>query len=135
LDVSATAVDLCRERFREDPTKSFALYEPTQYRMGADQADLALSLDVVYHLVEQTVFERHLRHVFGAASRFVIVYSSNVDAVGVAPHIRHRRFTDWVGAQLPEWSLIETRQNRYPGSFDHTDETSFAQFHFFEKRA
>ena len=74
LDVSPTAVRLCTERFRPDASKSFFLYDGQCFsdRGGTFAADLAISLDVIYHLVEDDVFESHVRHLFGAGRRFVV---------------------------------------------------------------
>jgi len=107
-DVSENAVDLCRRRFAGDPTKSFQLVS----ELGDEHADLALSLDVVYHLVEDAVFDQHMRDLFAAADRFAIVFASNTDKRSIfdRPHVRHRRFTDWVESSASEWELYEPSQ-------------------------
>ena len=107
LDVSRTAIGLCRERFAADPAKSFFLYDGTCFadRGGVFAADLAISLVVVYHLIEDQVFESYMRHLFTAGQRFVVVYSTNMEAGGTAPHVRHRVFTTWVADNCPEWEL------------------------------
>ena len=57
LDVSRNAIGLCQRRFADDPAKSFFLYDGACFtdRAGVFSADLALSLDVVYHLTEDAV--------------------------------------------------------------------------------
>jgi SAM-dependent methyltransferase len=107
LDVSRTAIALCRRRFAADRTKSFFLYDGACFtdRAGIFAADLALSLDVLYHLVEDQVFETYLTHLFGAASRLAVLYTTNLARSGTAPHVRHRHFTPWVAAHFPEWTL------------------------------
>jgi len=132
VDVSDTAVEMCRRTFSEDSTKHFIPL--TEYH-GA-QADLALSLDVLFHLVEDDVFDAYMRRLFAAARRFVIVYSSNTDnphtSVG-ASHVRHRHFTRWVERNEPEWRLVRTIPNRYPYN-GNPEQTSFADFFFFAPR-
>src|SRR5262249_56626361 len=93
FDVSERAVETCRERFRDDTSKRFALLND----YAGERAELSLSLDVVYHLIEDDVFDSHLRSVFGAADRFVIVYSTNTDEQSPLQraHVRHRRFSAW----------------------------------------
>ena len=61
LDVSPEAVAMCRVKFGEDPTKEFHLLAEQSRFEGFD---LALSLDVVYHLIEHDVFEKYLRELF-----------------------------------------------------------------------
>jgi SAM-dependent methyltransferase len=109
LDVSRTAIGLCRRRFAADPAKSFFLYDGECFtdRAGIFTADLALSLDVVYHLTEDAVFETYLRHLFAAGQRLVVIYSTDTEISGTAPHVRHRRFTRWVEASIPGWRLAE----------------------------
>jgi SAM-dependent methyltransferase len=107
LDVSRTAIGLCQRRFAGDPTKSFFLYDGACFtdRAGVFSAELALSLDVVYHLTEDAVFETYLRHLFAAGRRLVVIYSTNTEISGTAPQVRHRRFTPWVEAACPQWRL------------------------------
>lgn len=131
IDVSPSAVELCNHKFENDETKSFILLTNS-----ADaKADLALSLDVIFHLVEDSVFDDYMDRLFGSARRFVIVYSSNVDERAAAKHVRHRKFTEWVSANRPDFALIDQVANPY--SFDPAspDETSFAEFFVFERRA
>jgi len=132
LDVSEAAVDLCRRRFASDPSKRFA----PMSRYAGEQADLALSLDVIYHLVEDRVFEDYMRVLFAAARRHVIVYSSDTEdgAERAAPHVRHRHFSRWVERNLPGWRLLERIPNRHPYRGDYR-EGSFSDFFIYEKAA
>lgn len=117
LDVSPSAIKLCIQRFQSDTQKSFFLYDPVCFSDHHQlfYGDLALSLDVVFHLVEDQIYELYLQHLFGAARRYVIIYSTNNDVprYETAPHVRHRQFTSRVESQFPEWALIDTIPNRY----------------------
>jgi SAM-dependent methyltransferase len=112
LDVSRTAIGLCWRRFADDLTKSFFLYDGDCFtdRAGIFTADLALSLDVIYHLTEDAVFETYLRHLFAAGQRLVVIYATNAELGGTAPHVRHRHFTPWVKANCPQWRLSGVTQ-------------------------
>jgi len=140
LDVSQRAIDLCRQRFDGDDAKRFVHYNPVMHDSAVTdengtplEADLSLSLDVIYHLVEDKVFDTYMRHLFAAGRRFVIVYSSNdPEACLTAAHVRHRRFTDWVEAHAPQWRFQERIANRFPFDASDADETSFADFYIFE---
>jgi len=87
LDVSRAAIELRKRRFAADPTKSFFLYDDACFadRGGLFAADLAISLDVIYHLTEDAVFDTYMTHLFAAAARFVIVYATNQEIPGTAP--------------------------------------------------
>ena len=114
LDVSRSAIALCQRRFADDPAKSFFLYDGACFtdRAGLFTADLAISLDVIYHLTEDAVFEAYLTHLFAAAARFVIIYATDREIAGTAPHVRNRHFTPWVATQRPDWQLLQVT----PGS-------------------
>lgn len=130
LDVSPVAVERCRKRFSSDSTKSFAVLG----EYTGETADLAMSLDVIYHLVEDRVYEAHLRSVFGAATRYVAVFSTNVDApddAGLA-HVRHRHFSDFVARELGAWKLL--RNEKPPKAYSgDIHESTLAEFFLFEK--
>lgn len=128
LDVSQNAVDLCTRRFAGDPTKTFSLASD----WGGQTAELALSLDVIFHLVEDDVFDLYMRTLFDSASRFAIVYSSNTSQPHRAEHVRHRKFTDWVESNRLGWNLTNQIPNPYPGDGDGDgDDASFADFYVF----
>lgn len=127
LDVSQQAIAQCRARFTDDATKSFHLLEAYDGRT----AELALSLDVVYHLVEDAVFEDYMTCLFAAATRFVIVYSSNHDEFA-APHVRHRKFEDWVGREQADWTLDRVIPNELPWS-EHGEAGSHADFYVYRR--
>jgi hypothetical protein len=126
LDVSATALRRCIDRFEGDPSKSFFLYDPYAFSDGAGilSAEVALSIDVIYHLVEDRIFDLSMRHLFASGQRFVIVYSSNMEGPGRSPHVRHRRFTTWVERNAPGWRLVDTVANRYPRTEEGTGSPS-----------
>lgn len=131
VDVSATAVALCQMRFNGDRGKRFyiaAQLPPLPPR------DLSLSLDVIYHLVEDDVFESYMSQLFDSSSRYVVIYASNKDEHGPAAHVRHRAFTQWVADHRQEWTLVETIRNRFPYNPGDPENTSFADFYIFERQ-
>lgn len=113
LDVSGEAIDLCLRRFAGDPTKSFLWYDPVRtVRMGSRlSADLVLSLDVIYHLLEDDVYDRHLELMFEYARRWAIIYSSNRPTRDRAWHVRNREFTADVAARFPSFELVRVIEN------------------------
>lgn len=129
-DVSSSAISRCRELFKSDSSKSFRLMN----EYNGEQADLALSLDVIYHLVEEDLFEGYVRALFEASTRYVIIYSSdsddNRDYEGT--HVRHRKFTKWIQDNLPNWKLMVHLPNPRPFRGDH-EKGSFCEFFIYEK--
>jgi len=132
VDVSPTAIATTRALYADDQSKVFVLTD----ELGREhRAELSLSLDVIYHLVEDAVFERYMAQLFDAALRFVIVYSSNADRVSDSVHVRHRRFTDWVEHNRPDFTQTGFIKNAYPEDIRDIDNTSFADFYVFERAA
>jgi hypothetical protein len=129
VDVSPTAIKSTRRRFSGDASKTFLHTS----EVNSHQAELALSLDVIYHLVEDQVFDTYMRQLFDAATRYVIVYSSNQDKPGPSLHVRFRQFTPWV-EENTDFQLADVIPNRFPYSDEDPDNTSFADFFVFARR-
>jgi hypothetical protein len=127
IDVSRTALELCAKR------------NPRAHLIHADDyagetADLALSLDVIYHLIEDEVFDAYMRRLFAAAERFVLIYSPDfADRRLDAPHVRTRRFSDWIAEHAPEWRLARHIPNAYPLVYGDPA-TSFSDFYLYQRR-
>jgi hypothetical protein len=135
LDVSKTVIGQCIARFKADQTKSFFLYDSFAFldRARIFQADLTLSLDVLFHLVEDEVFEAYMRHLFAASTKYVIIYATNQDQTRYF-HVKHRSFTNWVAQHQPAWKLIEQTPNRFPHDPKDPVNTSDAGFFVFQKQ-
>jgi len=112
IDVSMTAIRLCKQRFKNDPSKQFFFYGSSQINAITKEfhADLSISLDVVFHLVEDDVFEKYMKDLFTASSRFVIIYAWDVDGE-VNFHVRHRNFSKWIKDHITNFSLKEVRES------------------------
>ena len=129
FDVSPTVLQQCKKLFKDDSTKTFKHVD--EYK--TDQAELSLSLDVIYHLVEDSIFEMYLKQLFSSATKYVIIYSSNIDIHQQVQHVRQRKFTPWIESNIRSWKLVKTIPNRYP--FDEADpkNTTFADFFVYQK--
>ncbi|MDB5816750.1 MAG: hypothetical protein JWQ11_390 [Rhizobacter sp.] len=128
VDVSAQAIERCRETFAGDAAKRFVL--AADY--ADESADCSLSLDVIYHLVEDAVFDAYMRELFAAGRRAVVVYSSDFDppADPDGAHVRHRKFTRWIEREMPGWTLLRKIPNDYPFNGDYKT-SSFADFYVY----
>ncbi len=110
IDIAGQAIRRCIESFGGDKTKSFVAYD---LRAFADpsrfiHADLALSLDVVFHLVEDDVYEAYMGALFNAADRFVVIYARDRDeSPALKRHVRWREFTPWVERNATGWRLTQ----------------------------
>jgi hypothetical protein len=124
-DVSHVAISRCRCLFRDDPGKQFMHSDA----YCGQTAELCLSLDVIYHLLEETSFESYVRRLFSASRKFVILYTSDTDEnpKGQSPHIQHRNVTTWIARNIDGWQMIERIPNRFPYAGDSAV-GSFADF-------
>lgn len=131
FDVSNTALIICRKIFYTDKTKKFLHID--QY-MG-QSAELTLSLDVIYHLIEDDVYKKYMNNLFKASKKFVIIYSTNYNSkyLDITPHVRHRCFSEWIDKNFSEYKLIKKIPNKYPGNKADLDNTSFADFFIYKK--
>lgn len=141
IDISLDAIERCRELFDGDETKGFLAIQQGGLATATSylSADLALSLDVIYHLVEDNVYEDYMVDLFELGRRFVVIYSSNDDdnSSGGFAHVRNRRFTDWVDANVSrEWEFlaVEPNPHKAPSSKGGAEQTSIADFYVFRRR-
>jgi hypothetical protein len=137
VDVSPTAIRLCQERFKDDKHKHFVIYEPKEFEKALHtmRSELALSLDVIFHLVEDSMFELHMRHLFSTVERFVIIYSSDTDVNPplLPPHVKHRPVSQYVESNFQDWILIQRIENKYRYTGD--DRTgSWSKFLIYQKK-
>lgn len=130
LDVSPTAIAACRRRFAGHDHLRFAVFSGQKVA----PAELSLSLDVIFHLTEDTVYEEYMERLFNTATRFVLIYSSDTDDNdGNAPHFRNRKFSDWIGERRPDWRLVRKIDNPFPYDPAQPKTTSVADFYLWGK--
>ncbi|MDN3725282.1 hypothetical protein QRD02_12915 [Aequorivita sp. SDUM287046] len=130
-DVSNKAIAICENRFSNDSTKQFKII--SSENKIYEKAELTLSLDVLFHLIEDEVFNEYMQRLFESSTKYVIIYSSNYEAF-IAPHVRCREFTKWISANVSEnWALQQKIDNRYPFDEEDPDNTSFADFYIYKR--
>ena len=130
LDVAKSAIDRCKNLFANDPSKSFMVLTEGDKNEDQLKSDLAISLDVIYHLVEDSVYEGYMRRLFAAGSHYVIIYSSNFDEPSTF-HVKHRKFSDWVEQNCSNFKLIQVEKNKHP--YEGVNETgSLADFYVYQ---
>lgn len=136
IDVSPKVIEMCRTLFQADVSKSFYCNNqgelPVKILEGGGY-DLALSLDVIYHLVEDDIFEKYIEQLFLSSSKYVCIYSCDFDKRH-AQHVRCRKFTDYIDKNEPEWKLIKKIPNKYPYNSKDSENTSWSDFYFYEKQ-
>ena len=122
FDVSSTAITSCKFKFQDNQRYSFT----SSISSLPKTADLMLSLDVIYHLVEDDVYDDYLSNLFKKSSEHVVIYSSNYNTEGSA-HVKHREFLKDVFSRFPEFKHYDTISPP-----EHLQTT--AEFYFFKRK-
>jgi SAM-dependent methyltransferase len=131
FDISPQAVTLCRNKFSGRPNYQF--FETKTLLEKEGNFDLAISLDVIYHLIEDDVFDSYMKRLFASSNNFVIIYSNNIDKKFDAPHVRGRKFTLWCDEFAKDWALYQVIENIYPYDPAKSNDTSHADFYIFKR--
>ena len=134
IDVSSKAIEICNKKFNDDCNKNFFRVGDLYCHNLHDKFEMSLSLDVIYHLIEDSVFESYMDNLFSSSKKYVCIYSSNTNnKYSTSAHVRHRLFTDYVRKYYRDWKLIDKVNNRYPFDDKNQNITSFSDFYFFAK--
>lgn len=126
IDVSKTTLARLASKYADRPNYKFT--HSDDYDLGEQAFDLTISLDVIFHLVEDDVFKKYIRDCLLRSRDHAIFYSSNRDENVDALHVRHRKFTSHIEKHFPEWHLIQRMPNMFP-------EKSFCDFFHYRRRA
>lgn len=129
-DVSNTIINKCKEIFKNDKSKLF--YNVDEF--DDSLYDLSISLDVIYHLVEDDVFDIYMNMLFKASKNYVIIYSSNGDVkLNLSEHLKDRNFTNWVEKNINDFKLINKIENKYKFDIKDPINTSISDFYIYKK--
>lgn len=129
LDVSKTIVLKCREKFKNDKTKIFHIPSQENLDKYGGGCDMTLSLDVLFHLIEDDVYQLYLDNLVKYTTKFILVYSCNFDDDNFAVHVKPRSFQSDLESRGVK--LVEFYSNPFKSN-DHT-RGSFSDFYLFSK--
>ena len=81
-----------------------------------ETSQLTLSLDVIFHLIEDSIYDDYMNRLFDSSTKFVLIYSSNTNKQleQVPKHFYQRKFTDWIDKYKSDFQLIEQIENELP---------------------
>jgi hypothetical protein len=114
LDVSSTAIKNCIDKYKADKSKSFFLYNSFCFHNPQKiiNAELSISLDVIYHLIEDSVYVKYLNDLFESSKKYVIIYAWDVEGPQKG-HVKHRKFSTYISENLKEWERVDY-ESKYP---------------------
>lgn len=106
FDVSSTILNKCRDKFKDDSRFSFF-----NEILDMQKKELCMSLDVTYHIIEDSIFEDYMNNLFNLSNKYVLIYSINSkDNDSIAIHLKHREFVEWVKENKNDFSLINVER-------------------------
>lgn len=126
FDISETAIKICISKYKKDNSKSFIWYNPTFFKSGGLKAELTISFEVIFHLIEDEVFFKYMNDLFRTSSKYVLICSSNNDEKDPGIHVKHRKFTNFVPSEFSLIKIIKTPQEGDLRGF-------FSDFYLFER--
>jgi hypothetical protein len=131
IDISPTIIGKCKEMYSCDNKKTFLLQDELDESI---KADLTLSCDVLYHLIEESVYYKYLFKLFESSKRFVIIYAKNED-INHKTHVKFRKFTDYISKTYKDVKLVQHIPNEFPQLVigRDNDKTSPSDFYIYEK--
>lgn len=133
IDVSELVVREANTKFADRPEWRF--HTADDFEVQPLAFDMTMSLDVIYHLIEDDVFDRYMRDLTTLAARYVLIYASDHNEQAASVHVRHRAYSEWMAAHAPEFKLERTYEHPYPmieGA--DVDQTTFAFFRLFKRQ-
>lgn len=121
VDVSPTAVNKCKARYKN--VSSFSFYNDSS---EIKEADLSLSLDVLYHILDEDIYHTYLDNLFSKSNKYVLIYAVDHDESRNNGHMYSRAFVDYV-VEKYTCELIDTHP--YPAKKGKGD----VAFYLFKK--
>jgi SAM-dependent methyltransferase len=108
LDISKVAIQRCVARYGGNPKRSFIWYDQNNFHdpLRVVSADCAMSLDVIFHLLEDDIFAAYMQNLFNCGRRFVIVYGTDEEEMQ-RKHVsvRLRKYSDYIAANISEFRV------------------------------
>lgn len=112
VDVSKGLIDDLNEKFSNH---KFYYFDDIK---NLKKSELTMSIDVIYHLVEDHVYDDYMRNLFNKSSKYVLIFSTDVDEKYLGQHVKHRKFTKYVKDNFSEFKLIKRINNEVNVSAD-----------------
>lgn len=115
LDASGTAIEICKQQYKEPNLTFFHVVDFELLDLPA--SDLALSMDVIYHLTDDRTYFLYLDKLFSSAKR-VLIYSMDFNDPNWNGHSRPRKFSEDISLRYPNYKLIDKTDNSDPEQVD-----------------
>ena len=100
FDISSDAIQICERKFKNK--NNFHFFEINEkfkeqikdikntYKVANE---LAISFDVMFHLVEYEIYEDYLHKLEISSDKFLLIYATDYDKIEQSPHVKHRNYS------------------------------------------
>lgn len=133
-DISSHIINKLKLKYVDDETKKFDYYENYDNK---NKFDLSLSLDVIFHIVNDDDFNNYMNILFESSNKYVIIYSSDGNKIknqsNKIKHLYDRNFTNWINNNRKDFILKNKIYNIYPYEINDPINTSISDFYIYEK--
>jgi hypothetical protein len=125
------AVKICKELYKNNKNLNFDSVD----NYTGQKADLTLSLDVIYHLVEDEVFRDYMNNLFNSSKKYVVVFTTDRnDIIGTTvEHCFSRAVSPYIKQNFKNFVPLEFESANRPKNFYKKNPFSDANFLFFER--
>ena len=101
FDISLDAIQICKQKFSDK--NNFQFFEIDEKYSNKIREiknthnlknELAISFDVIFHLVEDEVYLDYLDKLEDASNKNLLIYSTDYDKFEKSAHVRHRLYSE-----------------------------------------
>ena len=129
IDVSTHAIQHCKNL----QDKGFINPNYTFGKLPIKK-ELGLSLDVMYHLIENEVYWDYLHDLFENSSKYVIIYAYEHNDGKTWAHVKPRWFTEDIQHVFPNWELVGLHYPLYRWDKNNPDYTTKSRFYIYKNK-
>jgi SAM-dependent methyltransferase len=128
IDISEAAINICKNTFQNDLSKVFL----TEH--DGTKAELVLSLDVLFHIIDEKELHEYIFNLFRYATKYVIIYACDeIPNYDCPKHFKPKPFTNWINKNIMGWKLKDFIKNKYPYNAENPTGTSVSNFYIYER--
>jgi len=100
FDISSDAVEICKKKFKKRTNFNFFEIDENFPQKISDikksynlQNELVISFDVMFHLIEDSIYEDYINKLENTSNKFMLIYSTDFDGNGTMSHVKHRAYS------------------------------------------
>ena len=123
LDISPHIIDYCNNKFQNNSKYNFEVYN-NDY-LNNEKYELSLSLDVIYHILDDNEYKKYMEDLFKFSNKYVIIYSNNYSGHKIG-HMYTKNFTKDIEKWFNNYKLKNIIYQKYTN-------LSSADFYIYEK--